>query len=260
MGYYDGYLILSDIDGTLTRQGNDLSEENHEALTRFMAEGGYFTIATGRSPEFLPQFPIQPNAPLVSINGTLIFSDSGERLLFLPMEDDTETPLRYFIETYTGIRRIIRSAQSGVQNWYRDKDGSDYSPLFIGDEPCLRYYFCCDCEETALRLMADAMEHYGDRYEFNRSWADGMEMHVKGSGKDAGLRFLRDYLPGIHTTIAVGNYENDTSMIRAADIGCAVDNAIPSVKEAADRVIVSNMDHALAYIIDDLIPSLKKNA
>ena len=56
MGYYDGYLILSDIDGTLTRHGNDLSEENHKALTRFMAEGGYFTLATGRSPEFLPQF------------------------------------------------------------------------------------------------------------------------------------------------------------------------------------------------------------
>ena len=259
MGYYDGYLILSDIDGTLTRAGNDLSEENHRALTRFMKEGGYFTLATGRAPGFLSKFPIMPNAPLVSINGTLIYSDEGERLLYLPMEDNYEEVLRYFVDKYPNLLSVFRSEEKRAPKWTRAEHGEDISILLEGD-PCLRFYFTCDSEPTALAMMAEALEKWGDRYEFNRSWPDGMEMHVKGSGKDAGLRFLRDYLPGIHTTIAVGNYENDTPMIREADIGCAVENALPSVEDAADRVIVSNMDHALAYIIETLIPSLKEKA
>ena len=259
MGYYDGYLILSDIDGTLTRVGNDLSEENHRALTRFMEEGGYFTLATGRAPGFLPNFPIQPNAPLVSINGTLIYAETGERLLYLPMEDNYEEVLRYFVGKYPTLLTIFRSEEKRAPKWKREEHGEDISILLEGD-PCLRFYFTCDSEPTALAMMAEAIEKWGDRYEFNRSWPDGMEMHVKGSGKDAGLRFLRDYLPGIHTTIAVGNYENDTPMIREADIGCAVENALLSVKDAADRVIVSHMDHALAYIIETLIPSLKEKA
>ena len=48
-------------------------------------------------------------------------------------------------------------------------------------------------------------------------------------------------------------------MLREADIGCAVANAIPSVKEAADRIIVHCDEHALAHIIHDLIPALIEN-
>ena len=56
----------------------------------------------------------------------------------------------------------------------------------------------------------------------------------------------------IHTTIGVGDYENDMTLLECADIGYAVGNAIESVKSIADRVTVSNKEHALAAIINDL--------
>ena len=56
----------------------------------------------------------------------------------------------------------------------------------------------------------------------------------------------------IHTVIAVGDYENDISMIRYADTGYATANAAENVKAAADRVTVSNRDGAIAAIIRDI--------
>ena len=53
-------------------------------------------------------------------------------------------------------------------------------------------------------------------------------------------------------TIAVGDNENDISMIKEAKIGIAVGNALDIVKESADLVTVTNDENAIAEIIYDL--------
>ena len=52
--------------------------------------------------------------------------------------------------------------------------------------------------------------------------------------------------------ICAGDFENDISMIKAADMGYAVANATPDCKEAADRVTVSCDENAIAVIIREL--------
>ena len=42
------------------------------------------------------------------------------------------------------------------------------------------------------------------------------------------------------------------SLLESSDIGYAVDNAIDSVKEAADRITVANTNDAIAAIIEEL--------
>ena len=49
MGKFDGILLVSDLDGTLLTNDKRLSEENREAIDRFVEEGGIFTFATGRT-------------------------------------------------------------------------------------------------------------------------------------------------------------------------------------------------------------------
>lgn len=58
MGIFDGVLLASDFDNTLIyteealRSGApvpELSEGNRTALERFMAQGGRFTVSTGRA-------------------------------------------------------------------------------------------------------------------------------------------------------------------------------------------------------------------
>ena len=48
MGIFDGYLLVSDMDGTLLNSKGKLSEENKRAIEYFVDNGGQFTLATGR--------------------------------------------------------------------------------------------------------------------------------------------------------------------------------------------------------------------
>ena len=63
-------------------------------------------------------------------------------------------------------------------------------------------------------------------------------------------------------TIAIGDYDNDASMLRAAGCGVAVKNASRAALEAADHVTVSNEEHAIARLITDLecgkLPNISK--
>jgi hydroxymethylpyrimidine pyrophosphatase-like HAD family hydrolase len=56
----------------------------------------------------------------------------------------------------------------------------------------------------------------------------------------------------INKTIAIGDYDNDIKILKKAKIGIAVANANESTKAAADCLTVSNEEHAIAKVIDDL--------
>lgn len=48
---YESYMIISDLDGTIIPHGGCVSEANKQAIESFLAGGGHFGIATGRTPE-----------------------------------------------------------------------------------------------------------------------------------------------------------------------------------------------------------------
>ena len=55
-------------------------------------------------------------------------------------------------------------------------------------------------------------------------------------------------------TIAVGDEQNDISMIQEAHIGVAVKNAIPEAKAAADYVTENDNNHdAIAEVIEKFV-------
>lgn len=256
MDSYNGYLIFSDIDGTLA-QGGEISKENLHAIQKFQEKGGLFALSTGRKPDYIARFPFRSNAPVITINGTLLCSPTGETLLALPMDEDFADVLCDIIKNYPEMQRAYRHELSVTREWSAERTPNDPSEL-LGGSPCFKFVFVLTTEEAALRMMHTLTQRYGDRYEFDRSWPVGVEMHRKGSGKGVCIRHVRTLLPEVHTVIAAGDFENDITMLREADIGCAVENAIPAVKEAADRVIVPCAAHAIAYIIDTLIPQLER--
>ena len=45
---FEGYLLVSDMDGTLLNSEKKISKENLNAIDYFVKEGGTFTVATGR--------------------------------------------------------------------------------------------------------------------------------------------------------------------------------------------------------------------
>jgi hydroxymethylpyrimidine pyrophosphatase-like HAD family hydrolase len=82
---------------------------------------------------------------------------------------------------------------------------------------------------------------------------NGIEIQPAGTTKGDAIARLKELYGGrVHTVIAVGDYENDIDMIKKADIGYAVANAVPITKASADRLTVSAAESAIARIIDEL--------
>ncbi len=93
MGKFSGVLIASDYDNTMVytegalKSGGPLpsvSQENREAVEYFMAEGGTFSVATGRA---LPSFSrvregVPMNGPTVLFNGAAIYDFAQQRYLY----------------------------------------------------------------------------------------------------------------------------------------------------------------------------------
>ena len=68
-------LLVSDIDGTLIDSQYRIPERNREAIQRWMAQGGGFAIATGRSWESVEKClgDLRVNRPCVLANGGLVY-------------------------------------------------------------------------------------------------------------------------------------------------------------------------------------------
>ena len=101
------------------------------------------------------------------------------------------------------------------------------------------------------RLAALLREHPdGGLYDYIHSERSLYEILPKGAEKGDLLLRMADLL-GIDRarTIAVGDYDNDISMIQRAGLGFAVANAVDGAKAVADFITVDNNHHAIAEII-----------
>lgn len=87
MGKFTGVLLATDYDDTLYDSSCSISQENRQAIDRFVAEGGLFCISTGRS---YINFAIQMekehlpvNTPVILSNGASIYDFATEESLWL---------------------------------------------------------------------------------------------------------------------------------------------------------------------------------
>ena len=264
MNKFKGYLILSDIDGTITDNRGEFSEENARAIRYFQSEGGLVTVSSGRYPRYIEKYADRfvPNTYVIGINGTVMY-DPGTctAVVSKPIDDDVMDVLHAVIRDRDEVFRITASAHDREIDIFReDFDRFDEIMATLG-KPWHRFIIVQKADKTH-DVLAYLHDLCGDRYNLDRSWSEGIELHSRDSGKGELLPDMKALLAAsgnpIHTTVCVGDYENDISMLRHADIAYAVENAIDEVKAVADRITVHHNDHALAHIIADLEKDLDR--
>lgn len=261
MGKFDGMIICTDLDGTFLHEAK-ASEENCAAIRYFQENGGLFTVATGRSPVFVRDFEnYKPNAPLIVSNGTQICDHiSGKTLEFLPMPDYSSEVID---ELYSkGLLNDVflydlhdggtHMTTSDFRAWNGSTGMSPGKWFENVPFPWVKMLLQQRTPEENAKLKEYVDSNYPGMFETDRSYAYGLELHAPGSGKGACVNILRKMIPEIRLVIGAGDYENDITLISCADIGYAVENALPSVKAAADRITVACTEHAIAKIIDDI--------
>ena len=267
MGIFDGYLICTDCDGTLTNRKGELSEENAAAIRHFQEEGGLFTVSTGRFPKHVLNFKDQfwPNTYQIVGNGTTIFDvDHNQVLQQVTLTPPPREALEFivreglcdliFVDHVTYSQGWKRSMQEGEKVWNSEKTvTTNLEDLFApSEEPWHKVNFCFEEPEQCVRVQQIMKEKF-PQYKFERSWSTGMELLPPEGGKGPAVKRLQAMLGDrVHTVIGVGDYENDVSMLEMVDIGYAVANATELCLQAADRITVSNDENAIAAIIAEL--------
>lgn len=266
MKKFDGILICTDLDGTLLTADKRVSEENLEAIEYFKSEGGIFTFITGRVPYTSLGICdiIHPNAPFGCVNGGALYDHIEKKYIWTEELDRSALELVEYIDKQVdgiGIQintydRIYFSRENSAMALFRAATGSpnivrDYHEVF---EPIAKVIFG-DVREDVLLRVADLLQNHprANEFGFIRSERKLYEILPKGISKGSVLPRLADHLSiDMRKTIAVGDYNNDIAMLRAAGIGIAVDNARPEVKAVADYVTVDNEHSAIAKIISDI--------
>lgn len=261
MGKFDGILICSDVDSTLTYEAGKVSDENAKAIKYFQDEGGLFTLATGRAPSFMEHFSdkVKINAPVVSFNGTLLYDTKTDEIIKTwPMDRETVRKVfKYLQKNYPDVWHYSFGVNTSINAQYEAKDHSaddgTLDTLFDSFPNEMYKVLTVQAEDYTLEIKNDMIKTFGGEMQFYRSWNEGLEYVSLESGKGIAVDHLKKHLKGqIHTTVGVGDYENDITLLEYADIGYAVGNSIDSVKEAADRITVNNTEHAIAAVIKDL--------
>ena len=272
MGKYTGKMIISDLDGTLIPRGGVISPENRAAITDFVAEGGHFAIATGRTPEaasgYVEGLPI--NAPSVFFNGAMLYDWNKKKVIkTLPLTaNDNQNlwpqfasqALKEFpttcLEVYTADNCHIITPEANddprLPREYYSYAHTDLAQLTdTAKTPWLKF-FACDKHEHLEKYVALA-EKMGVAKLANGFYSENnyYEFVAKDVSKGSMLTFIREQLPAIEI-IACGDYLNDNEMLTAADIGVAPANAHEDTKKVAQQIGCAVEDHLLAWIVKNI--------
>ncbi len=266
MGKFDGILICTDLDGTLLKNDKTISAENHEAIEYFKREGGYFTFVTGRMPftsRTLYEM-VKPNAPVGCINGGGIYDfERGEYLWSITLPCEYKELVKAVMDGVPGAGVILdahdkvyccRDNEIVARHRRITKTEHVFVDLEALEAPITKVVFGEECEENILRI-AEILHNHPRSAEFDyiRSERTLYEILPKGSSKGSLLPRLAEIL-GVKMarTVAIGDYNNDVSMIKMAGVGIAVANAVKEAKAAADYVTVSNEESAIAKVIEEI--------
>lgn len=266
MGKFDGVLICTDLDGTLLRNDRTISGENKAAIEYFKAEGGYFTFVTGRMPYYAVDFyhAIRPNAPIGCVNGGGLYDFEKQEYIWtqvLPKEAVIliraveEALPQVGIQVSAFYRSYFCKYNETMVRFRKNTNlpdlRADYDAV---PEPMAKVLFGTDVEEEIRQVEKILRSHpMAKDFDFIRSEKALFEILPKGIGKGNAITKLTEHLGlDVNKTLAIGDYNNDISMFQAAKVGVAVANACPDALAAADYITVSNEEHAVAQIIQDL--------
>ena len=263
MGKFDGILICTDLDGTLYRNDKTISLENREAIEYFKREGGYFTFITGRLPYYSVDAyeAVKPNVPYGCINGGGVYDGaSGKYIWTYEISREVVELIACVDQQFSGIgiqiccfERTYFAEENEMTNKFRARTGIPNLICNYRDvkEPIGKIIFSSEDSNELSAIEKTLRAHaLGEKFDFIRSEKTLLEILPKGISKASALLKLTEHLGiDISKTIAIGDFDNDVAMLKAAHLGIAVANASKSAMDAADMITVSNEEHAIAEVI-----------
>ena len=277
MGKFTGVLLASDFDNTLVYTESalkglapipELLPENRQAIEYFMAEGGTFSIATGRA---LPSFEIvRPglpmNGPAILFNGAAIYDFKAEQYLCTAFLPDTVRPHimqvldawpEAAVELYHDDNAIfaLHANELTLAHLHLTHEATEMlETIDQAPSPISKALFEIVPEKmAALHRYVTGMP-WASRYEIVPSNSYLLELTAKGASKGDMVQRLAQLLHIAPQNIyCVGDHANDLGMLAVSAIPFAPANAIECVRQVPGiHILPDARNGAIAALIRQL--------
>lgn len=270
---YEGYLLVSDMDGTLITENFEMPARNIEAARAFMEGGGRFAFATGRTHSSAGAFldRVEVNTPCILYNGAVIFDYADKRFVWsadLPgaaLELAREA-IRCFPEV--GVELITNDAvyivhESTATRRHTNNERLHYVITDLDHAPKSGWHkMIFAAEEDRLPVFADFAAKVPNRgWDMVFSSTNFLEVLPQDVSKGSTVLHLASLLCIDETHIfAIGDYYNDLTLLRTAAFSAAPAEAPDEIKAAADVVVGPCELGAVADFINCIDERLEKAA
>jgi Cof subfamily protein (haloacid dehalogenase superfamily) len=267
-------LIATDLDGTLLRSDSTVSDRTRAALRAAADAGLVVVFVTGRPPRWLDDV-VEETGHLgvaVGANGAVVYDLETEtvvsaHLVEMPIVHAVAASIRaafpavsFAVETLTGFAAEPDYVHDWEINPLLDRRGQPIPPPRLGDLAAI-------VDAPALKLLAK--DRGADADEFLQS-ADALLAGRASVTHSSSFGLLEIAAPNVtkatglaevaarhgirpEQVVAIGDMPNDLPMLAWAGHSYAVANAHPAVRAAADHLVASNDEDAVAALIEQLL-------
>lgn len=264
-------LLAIDIDGTLISfKRPNISDRVKDAVRKAKEMGTHVVLISGRNYKSMNRFLEYLNITEYGIttNGSVVVDLTNENILYETILD--ESVARGLIEifeteniTYTAFAGLYAYAHRKhvenrtIQVLMREKDNvhiyEDIEELFANVKTN-KYSVIGKKEDNLDKLIDVIKENYGDKVAVEYGLKGHIDIYPKATNKGIALRKLAEKLQiPMDQVMAIGDSENDITMIEAAGLGIAMGNAFEHVKECADYITETMEEDGVAHAIEKFI-------
>lgn len=267
-------LYITDLDGTLLRSNATLSNYSRDTINNLMKNGMNFTFATARSIESAKPImkELDIKLPVITANGAFLTDFKTHRHIHVNEIEKGVKKRALEIIHSNSCEPFMSSHNDGSDNLYFSSINCEGMNIFYNDrvekkdrrlkktedlhgklfEQVVTFNVINDFIKIE-KLAADLESELGDSLEIHysedmylRGWC-WLTAQSKYATKENGIRLLKEF-SGLSSSrvIAFGDNVNDIKMIKSADVGVAVENALDEVKLSAEVVIGENDSDSVA--------------
>lgn len=255
-------LVAADMDGTLLGSDGKISEGNLMAIKEACDKGLIFVASSGRPVPGIKKFDFfrESGSPAIVYNGAKIFDIKNDRLLYCRELEPEDAALNLKLGRQLNTTMCVWSNEQLYCNVINEKTDkykriSGVEPILFDDDEALvsqgitkiLWYDEIDVIQKFIKKM-DEISFISLSYcTSNPAFLEFTDSRVS---KAAAMEKLGEiYGISADEMIAIGDGENDLSMIEYAGLGVAMENASDFVKSKADYITDSNDNDGVAAVL-----------
>lgn len=262
-------LVIMDLDGTLLAGPRHISDRTKEAVAMVREAGAEFVLASARPPRSTRRYyeELELTTPIIACNGALLWdlmanvplsrvsirAELAEEMVTIGRELGTIVNLESEDEWFAD--RVNDRIMENIERYgvAPPKQVGNIDEVFAQNRPVEQVFMDLrDLDQEAQNTARVTLARIFSSHSNMTETVSGLVDFVAAEASKASMaqQLARSMGIAAEQVLAIGDHDNDVSLLRWAGVGVAMGNATPAAKAAADAVTSSNLREGVAEALD----------